>query len=348
MYTYKCKKCGGTVYTQDYYGPGEILPCPICGDRIVEPIRDWKGWLQRILFFMLYLGIFSTLTLFCIWAIASVTNTVKVIENGFSRVILSVQSTIPIIVSEATEIINYLIVFAIVGISILIIYFILITLERHSTKSFNEINIEVHRHEPFVGLRKLLEIPEDQPDKIVLKETVRRSGDTVIKQRKIIGLLIILLSIFVLICYLSRSTAAEPTQVVKKTIQLGTVNVVIFAFAFYSTRSFIKLDKKLKFVERKYRKAISLSIIFGLATVLTMVLFPLFLKEAVSGSEIAIGLTINVIVDVLVMTYDKIVEFLWKKPKDIYSELISYLIKKIQQIKLLLIKYWEKIRDYFR
>lgn len=146
-------------------------------------------------------------------------------------------------------------------------------------------------------------------------------------------------------CYLPIKSIEEVRQVARSTVQLGTVNVIIFTITFYSARRYFELDKKV-IQKRRHLKGITLAVIFGIATVLTMIILPIWLKASLSGSVIAIELTINVIVDVFVLVYEKLVNLLWKPPKDLYKDINRYLKNQFYKFRKKLLVWLEKIETF--
>jgi len=148
--------------------------------------------------------------------------------------------------------------------------------------------------------------PQSLVDSRVVDEALDRSRSTILRQQLITGILVVVSAVGALFCYLSVKTLEQARQVVQETVQLGSVNIILFAIIFYSSKFFLKLDRVLA-SKGRFIKGLVLSLMFGVASVLTIIILPPLLGEStLSGSVIAITLTINVIVDVFLTSYEAI------------------------------------------
>jgi len=142
-------------------------------------------------------------------------------------------------------------------------------------------------------------------------QTIDSGRNAILRQRRIIAVLIIGVILGLLACYLSRKTAEEIREVLQWIIQLGACNLFFFAVFYFAGKYLFKL-KKLDF-KSNLIKGSALCLIFGLASVLTQLLLPSLLGESIlSGPIIAIQLAGLIVVDVTLMFQETLAQIWWK------------------------------------
>jgi len=354
-------ECKSTFYTDMEYQIGFSYPCPFCHQEgTIRPIRNILRALRKIILigFIGTIGsgiVYALINLInwvvSILAIATLTvqktvfnildvvnNTITTFQNEMAKFEATIQNEIPMVIAGSIEIVKFLGVTMIV---LVVFVIFLYTITIRLTRPIEELDAIAKTRAPIHVYGKKYNIPEDRPD-LVLNDVVSRSNKVGLNQRRVIGFLVICVAILGLYCYLSKNTSSKPGEIAQTTLQLGTVNTIIFGIGFYGSKRFFGLDKKFMH-QRKRLRGIVLSAIFGIATILTMIFLPLMLKKSLSGSVVAVELVLNMVVDVFVMSYEKIVDLLWKSPKEIYKEIIHFLRDEIPQFRLTLVRYLERI-----
>jgi hypothetical protein len=192
------------------------------------------------------------------------------------------------------------------------LYSLLHALSAMISNDFNQIHQSAQAEDPFEELRRQYQRRPKTPPETILRDTVDKSRYTILRQQLVIGILIIGMSVGALTCYLSVKTFEAARRVLQQAVLLGSTNIILFCIVFYSGKIFFKIDKKL-ISKGRFAWKLFLAGAFGTASVSTLILLPPLLGESVlAGSTVAIQLVINIIVDVVINTYDAIVTVVWK------------------------------------
>lgn len=158
------------------------------------------------------------------------------------------------------------------------------------------------------GTRPTSELADDYR---TIQNALEASKHAVRRQQFTIGGIIIGATIGLLICYLSIKSVEEARQAIKKAALIGAPTILIVAVLFYSGVFFFKLPDKWSTLSA-FRIGTFLSALLGIATVCTLVVVPPLLGEgSLSEPDIAIGLTINIIGDVLINLFENSIEKYW-------------------------------------
>ncbi len=160
-----------------------------------------------------------------------------------------------------------------------------------------------------IKLKEYLGLPPSSPSYEILKPVLERSRNTIVIQQLIIAALLIGSAIGALCCYLSVRTLERATALLKDVVELGGITAVVFGIVFYALKFFIGLDRLL-ISKSSFFKGFIISAMFGFSTVVAMILIPILLPlpspENQKVSEIAVGLVMNVVVDVFVTSFETI------------------------------------------
>jgi hypothetical protein len=307
-----CHGCDTVYYTDVDHEVGDKFLCPIHGESVevidsksTGPTRTSENNGEKangfpvkvILLAIAATAIICGVPIFGNWVTSLVAATVAGITSAIS-------AFIGWIISIFTLALFFLAQGAI-GIAILItIYLILYLLAARPTHSFAAIYQDAQKNRNLDTLGK----------------TADKGRDTILRQQAIIGLLIIALAMVVLNCYLSIKTTQRAVEVFQSAVLLGTANLIGFAIIFYASKFLFRLDNL--WASKRFLRGVMLSLMFGAATVSTLVILPTVLGEyLLPGSEIAIELTLNVIADVLISFYETIANLFWKTSRGTFQTL---------------------------
>ncbi|MDW8215627.1 MAG: hypothetical protein RMJ55_18905 [Roseiflexaceae bacterium] len=160
-------------------------------------------------------------------------------------------------------------------------------------------------------LQRSLNDPDQRDLDPNIEEELKKTREVLRRQKIMICGLIIGLTIGQLICYLSVETFEDAKIAMINAAKVG-IPIFILASIFYSGIFFFKLENKWDSLSR-FMKGLVLSAIVGLSTVFTLVLIPPLFGDINPDHAIAIGLAINIIVDVIIYTLEGFGERFWKK-----------------------------------
>lgn len=151
-----------------------------------------------------------------------------------------------------------------------------------------------------------------QTDYRRIQNTLEEGQRTIRRQQLIIGAVIIGAIIGLLICYLSINTVEEAQQVVKKTALIGAPVILGIGVLFYGSIFFVRINGNGSTLSA-FQIGLLLSLLLGIMTVCTLAFLPPLLGQgSLSDADIAIGLTINMIGDVLINLFEGSVEKYWR------------------------------------
>jgi hypothetical protein len=311
-----CRVCGGTYITDTEYDPGQTVPCPLHGGLTFSGKGQRQpGKLNRRLLIYgvtVLLGIFL-LTTVVRWLLGVIGNLIaagsRLMVNSIATVQISPSSIFLAVVAVTVLVLIYAAIYGVMVLPAASIQKSLRAAERRDVAEALRASFGMPFESPEVKQRRrIYNLPTDNG---VLRESLKRSRRVIGIQQAVNGLLIIGIAIGGLLCFLAAETFKEIRQVVIQFLQQGTMTIAVYALLTYSAMQFMKLKGAFKSASAWIR-GIYLSLLLGLSTVITLILIPVVAGEAsLPGSPVAIGLTINVIGDVLINSYEGILNVFW-------------------------------------
>lgn len=354
---YTCNGCRAPFYTDRLFDIGTEWSCPIHGGPVVTVSLNKEtfqtsqriaaqlpGFIRTVATLISIFGsfIFKALLVVVVlfaffvilnWLVIGVESIQLLGAEAIQNITIQIEETSRLIAvqieSTAKFIFALLTYLASATLAGTLVIFLIPFLAR-LVEPFNRIYQVGLRRNQLERLKTMYELPQAYPDHLVWRKSLEQTRD-VIRNLLIISCLLIISSAIAgfvvgfLICFYAGQVFEETRRTVQQFIALGAFTVIFFAFIYYTIKTFFKLDQTLA-SSTKFRKGAILAIIFGMATTLTMIVLPPLLGEEIfSGSTIAIGLTINLIGDIIISFYEIAIDFFWKKP----TEILYFVVMKL-------------------
>jgi hypothetical protein len=318
----KDERCNATYYTDVEHKLGDKFSCPISGKSVVVKdvltdspppsealtqgdVSRWREVMRKAAppVVVTALTIPAILTLMN-WMISFLSTAATTSASALAALVASVLVALVAALPGIEWGLAWVILLG-------IIYWMLHVSLNRSAASFSEIYREAHSApDPTDSLRELYHLSLNARPSIVLRETVNKSRDTILKQRLIISILMIGMVAGALTCYLSVKRFEATWQLLQNMLRLGSTNIVLCVIIYYVAKFLFKLDDL--FASRtRFFKGMVLSLIYGTASVLTLISL-IILGESLSSSLIAAQLALGVIGEVILNCYEAITSLYWR------------------------------------